>query len=212
MSDPITDSETELPRPGDAGHVPPRAPAPVPPEWRGLLDPGEEIIWQGRPVAGIDGNDFSPGRSAMGVVMTGFAIFWLSKLHAMRVPRDAAWLEAFMSLFGLMFVALGLREAGGYILLNALKRGRTYYTLTNRRAFIARTSLLGRKSLKSYPIDAGTVLDYDGAEPATIHFATETRKGQKGRTYSVPIGFERVRDGRALYRAMRDVQTGERDE
>ncbi|MDQ2093832.1 aspartate carbamoyltransferase catalytic subunit [Rhodalgimonas zhirmunskyi] len=204
MSERITDDATDLPPPAPAKAAPP-----APPGWEGILDPGERILWQGKPVRGIDGDDFNPMRSAMGVLMTGFAIFWLTKLNTMPDMKDGAPIKAFMSLFGLFFVAMGINTAGGYMIGNALKRARTHYTLTDRRAFIASSTLWGKKSLKSYAIGPKTPLEYDGAEPGTILFARETRQSSKGRHYTVTAGFRRIADSRAVYRKIRDVQTGE---
>ena len=64
-----------------------------------------------------------------------------------------------------------------------------------------------RSGIAADAIDEDTVLDYDAAEPATIHFAHEMRRG-KNRSYRVDIGFERIEDGREVYGLIRSVQTG----
>ena len=45
--------------------------------WDGLLDPGEEIIWQGQPAPGVQfewDNAFMP---FFFLFFTGFSVFWM---------------------------------------------------------------------------------------------------------------------------------------
>ena len=74
-----------------------------------------------------------------------------------------------------------------------------------KRAFIATDMPIRGRSLKSYPIDEDTVLDFIDGDLATIHFATERKRGKNG-TYTVNIGFERIENGREVYKKFRDVQ------
>ena len=109
--------------------------------------------------------------------------------------------------FGLIFVAAGLHMAGGYAVTRALARRYTWYTLTNRNAYVATNLPWQGKRLKSYPIAGDTVLEFDGSFPGSIHFAHKIRRGKNG-SYRVPIGFERIDDAREVYRLMRDIQKG----
>lgn len=64
--------------------------------------------------------------------------------------------------------------------------------------------LMGKR-LKSYPINPGTMLELDNSDPASIYFATQTKRTKNG-TREVRIGFERIADGRAVYAKFRDIQ------
>ncbi len=169
-------------------------------EWDGILDADEDILWQGPSDGGIT---FSADQGPMGILMglffMGFSLFWMSS--AMQAG-GSLWM------FGLLFFAVGFYNAIGCHFWKAYLRSNTFYTLTTKRAFIAQNVPLKGKSLKSYPITETTVLEYDGAEPATINFASEERKRSKGSRYTVDIGFERIRDGRKVMALMRSIQTG----
>ena len=112
-------------------------------------------------------------------------------------------------MFGLIHFSVGISVIVGAVYKSAYTRRRTWYTLTDRRAFIATELPIKGRTLKSYPIAPETVLIYAQGPLATIHFAEEERRGNKGRRYTVKIGFERIFEGDKVYRLMRDIQTGE---
>lgn len=166
--------------------------------WEGILDPGERIVWQGRPDGAIV---FKPANVALflfGLAFAGFALFWMIMAAS---AGGAFWM------FGLLHFAVGLGMAFGAIGWDAYKRRHSWYTLTDRRAFIATNLPLSGKRLASYPIDAGTRLSLTGTHPASLHFATRRKRGKNG-SYDVPVGFERLEDAQRVYRLMRGVQTG----
>jgi hypothetical protein len=166
------------------------------PGWDGILDEGEDIIWQGRPDAKLV---FKPENIVMflfGLAFAGFALFWMVM---------ASMAGGFFWMFGLIHFSVGVGIAGGALFWNAYKRKHSWYTLTSRRAFIATDMPVMGRSLKSYPIDEDTVLDFIDGDLATIHFATERKRGKNG-TYTVNIGFEWIENGRAVYQIFRDIQ------
>ncbi len=171
-----------------------------PEEWQGILDADETILWQGSPVAGVT---FKAEQGVMGVLIgfffMGFSLFWMSM--ASQAPGPF-WM------FGLIFFAIGFYNSIGCHFWHAYLRSQTFYTLTSKRAFIAKDVPLKGRTLKSYPITDTSVLEFDGGDPATINFASEERKGTKGSRYSVDIGFERIRDGRTVMGLFRSIQTG----
>lgn len=180
-----------------------------PPGWEDLLEPGETILWQGHPEPGITLRPIRPAQIAMGLVMTGFALFWTAMTVSMTRAGHAPWFfRNVFPLFGLIFVGAGLHMAGGYALTRAIARRFTWYTLTNRRAFIATNLPWQGKRLKSCTISANAPLDYDGDDPGTLWFASETRRGNR-RSYCVPIGFERIAEARKVHRLISDIQKGQ---
>lgn len=168
--------------------------------WEGLLDPGEEILWQGRPDGAIV---FRPRNVMMfffGLMFAGFALFW------MIMASQAGGL---FWMFGLLHFSVGVGISFGGIWGPAYKRRHTWYTLTNQRAFIASDMPIVGKKLQSYPITREMVLEFVDEPLASVHFANK-RKRTKNGSYLVPIGFERIVDGRNVYRMMRDIQRADR--
>lgn len=177
--------------------VPETAPPP-PPGWEGILDPGERILWQGRPAPGIvltAGNAFA---FLFGLGFAGFALFWMI---------GAAKAGAGFWAFGLIHFSVGLGMAAGALLWAPYRRRYTWYTLSDQRAFIATEMPHKGKALNSYPVTPQTVLRLADGAPGNVWFAEETRRG-KNRTYTVDIGFERIADADHVYRLMRDIQRG----
>ncbi len=168
----------------------------TPAAWQGILDDDENILWQGRPDGAVKwkpGNFFT---LIFGLFFAGFALFWMI---AAAQGGGVFWM------FGLIHFFIGLGIAIGPPFYNAWRRRHTWYTLTDKRAFIATDlPVIGRK-LESYPIDAGTILTYEAGEPATIHFAKKTKRGKNG-TYTVDVGFERIAGGAEVYRLLRNIQ------
>ncbi|MFQ5624190.1 MAG: aspartate carbamoyltransferase catalytic subunit, partial [Paracoccaceae bacterium] len=108
-------------------------------------------------------------------------------------------------MFGLIHFLVGVGIAVVPPFWTTFRRRRTWYALTDRRAFVATDLPLRGRRLKSYPITSEAVLDFNNEEPATIYFAQQTRRG-KNRTYQVNIGFERIADGPEVYQLMRGIQ------
>jgi len=171
------------------------------PGWEGILDPGETIIWQGRPDGAITLKPRNIMTLIFGIVFAGFALFWMTM---------AAQAGGGFWMFGLLHFSVGLGIIFAALFWGAYQRRHSWYTLTNTRALIATDMpLLGRK-LKSWPIIADSVLELTQGPPDTVHFAEKTKRSKNG-SYQVPIGFERIDDGREVFRLMRDIQTKARD-
>ncbi|NOX41976.1 MAG: aspartate carbamoyltransferase catalytic subunit [Alphaproteobacteria bacterium] len=164
--------------------------------WDGILDPGEEIIWQGRP----DGKIVMGIANIIGVIFgmffAGVALIWMV---AAASSGGLFWM------FGMIHFTVGLGIAFAAVYMGAYKRRNSWYTLTNRRAFIAYHFSVVGKQLKSYPINEGTVLDFQDDELASIFFATERRITRKG-SHTIKIGFERIANGRAVYAKFREIK------
>lgn len=168
----------------------------TPSAWQGILDDNEEILWQGRPDGAVIWKPSNFLTLIFGLFFSGFALFWM---------MQAAKAGGVFWMFGLIHFTAGLSIAIGPPFYSAWRRRHTWYTLTDRRAFIATDMpVLGRK-LESYPIDASTILTYQAGDPATLYFAKKTKRGKNG-TYTVDVGFERILDGADVYRQFRQIQ------
>jgi len=166
--------------------------------WDGILDKDEEIRWQGRPDGRVTFSIGNLATFAFGLFFAGFALVWMIM---------AASAGGLFWMFGLLHFAVGLAVAFGAIFFSAYRRRRTWYTLTNKRAFVATVLPFQGRRLKSYVIDDETVVELAAGDPASIFFATETRRTKNG-TRAVRVGFERVPDGQTVYRLIRDIQKG----
>lgn len=178
-----------------------------PESWEAYLDPGERLLWEGEPAAGIRIRGSDIAQSVFGLFFGGFAIFWVTMASSMTsgqsMPGDMGIFQ-FFPLFGVPFVLVGAYMVFGQYVWKAFVRGRTRYALTTKRALIAK-SVWGR-SLKSWPINGRTRIELEPGRESTIWFAEEERRGSKGRRYTVKKGFEYIPGGEELYRMMRQVQ------
>lgn len=169
-----------------------------PPGWSGILDPGETVLWQGQPDDSIILGPGTIGLLLFGVVFAGFALLWMMMAAQ---AGGAFWM------FGLLHFSVGVGICIGAVAWTPWKRHHTWYTLTDRRAFIATDMPVMGRNLSSWPITPETVLQTDGGDPATIWFHEEVRQGRNGPSRH-RVGFERVSDGAMLYRQMRKIQKG----
>lgn len=172
---------------------------PTHPGWDGILDPGETILWQGRPDQSFKIDFGAIFGAVFGLVFAVFALFWMIM---------AASMGAGFWMFGLIHFTVGLGLTWKSVFGTTYRRRRSWYTLTDRRAFIATKSWRRGRDLKSYPITASSEITYFDGRFATIFFAREQRVGHKGRRYSVAIGFERITEGDKVMRLIRQVQNG----
>ncbi len=103
-----------------------------------LLDPGEQILWQGQPKQGVRLQASDAFLIPFSLMWGGFALFWeagvLGLIHLGNRHQDKPPL--FMALWGIPFVVIGLYIMVGRFFFDAFQRTRTVYLLTDRRAII----------------------------------------------------------------------------
>jgi hypothetical protein len=167
--------------------------------WDGILDPDEGILWQGRPQPGMSLRPGDYFMIAFGVFFAGFALIW------MVLALQAG---GFFWMFGVLHFSVGAGLVLWPLLGRPYVRSRTWYTLTNKRAFIASDVPIKGKSLNSYAITADTTLGLQDEQPGTIWFATERRRNQRG-TQEHRIGFERIENMRDVYALFRKIPRAE---
>ncbi|SLN62887.1 hypothetical protein PSA7680_03315 [Pseudoruegeria aquimaris] len=162
--------------------------------WNDILAPGEKVLWQGRPdTAFVAGRrDLMPA-----IFGLGFALI------ALRMFVGALPEGAFPALFLLLFIAAGLAVAVGGPARNWLGRRFATYSLSTRRAFIARS--WPKRSLESYDIAPDDVLELVDDTPGSVYFRTRYRNTANGARRE-RVGFERIADARHVYDLLRQVQ------
>lgn len=173
--------------------------------WAGILAPGEEILWQGRPQARIRWTGLLTPLTFMGVIFTGFSMFWITMAAVMTAGSNAPFPFNVFPLFGLPFLAVGLWMLGGRLLFDAWLRGRTWYTLTTQTAFVARNAF-GRKTLESWPIaDMDRVVWEDGSPGSVIFHMKHGTVPLTGRnaTRVQALGFHQIEGSQHVYGLLR---------
>jgi hypothetical protein len=92
---------------------------------------GERVLWSGRPGQGIIFTARDTFLIPFSVLWCGFAIFW-----TITATRTGGL--GFFTLFGSMFICIGLYLVVGRFMLDAFIRNGMRYAVTNRRILIAR--------------------------------------------------------------------------
>jgi multisubunit Na+/H+ antiporter MnhC subunit len=154
-------------------------------EWRGILDENESILWQGKPSDKLRLEFRSPLEPLSLVFFIGFSVLWMGEL------------------FFFFFCAFGFF---GVYFWQAYVRTKTHLTLTDNRAIIA-TAVMGKRTLKSYPITRTTELEFVDGPLGSIFFAKETIEDLES-TIVYPIGFESIENAREVFALFRKVQQG----
>lgn len=172
--------------------------------WSGILAEGETILWQGQPDGALAMDWSRATESAMGAFFVLFSLVWMG---------GAAKAGGFFWTFGLIFLAVGVWNALQPNLIDTLRRRRTWYTLTDRRAFIA-TDLPGQgRRLAAYPITDATMIELDlpGANGlGAVWFATRSGDWTWNRSRPRREGFARIPDPQKVAALMRDIQARDR--
>ena len=176
--------------------------------WETLLRPGEQVLWEGRPLPGFH----QPGKSLLMMIfglpflVIGVALF-IFGLHRLTQADTAsnAGLALFVTAFALPFGALGGFLVFGPLMSahNAARHVR--YALSNRAAYVERTSL-GRK-FEVYPILPSTALEIEqGKTVSSIWVHARMERDSDGDMGTVRAGFENIADGQSVYQLIRQIQ------
>ncbi|MEM7320182.1 MAG: aspartate carbamoyltransferase catalytic subunit [Pseudomonadota bacterium] len=144
--------------------------------WKFLLEDDEQIIWQGRPDGSFTLKDVSVPGVLFGLFFSGFSIFWI---------HGASQANIVFSLFGLPFLLTGLWMVGSCIFGSTFVRRRSWYTLTDRRAYVATWLPLRGRRLKSNLILDDKHLEFVDEEIPSVYFAVE-----KSETVTVIVNFQ----------------------
>lgn len=196
----------------------------APPGWDALLEPGERILWQGRPDPALFIGPANIAAALFGTFFAGFALVWMS-----LVGRGGSILW----MFGLLHFTVGAGIILGGLFWPTWQRRRSWYSLSNKRAFIATDMPFMGRSLNSYPITPDSRLHLIDGPPGSVTFHTNTSKfrssntrtvqmhGKPGiqvgvpsggssriRTRSTRIGFGRIHEARRVYSLMQQIQKG----
>jgi hypothetical protein len=149
----------------------------------GIVEPGESLIWAGRPAQGL--------RLTRSDLLTiPFSLLWVWLIG------DAVPL--LFRLWGIPFVVIGLYLIAGRFFVDARRRARTYYGLTDTRVLIVVVG--STRKLIALDLAAQKELEVEEAAAGrgTIRFgvAGESASGGDG---NEPPSFERIPEVSAVY-------------
>lgn len=180
----------------------------TPEGWQGILAPDERILWQGRPDGGFTLSAAQIAVAMFGMSFAGFAALWI--VLAARAGGVFWALGTIHFSIGMLIALVGL--FGGTFL-----RRRTWYTLSNRRAFIATDLPFMGRSLRDFPITPDTPITFHEGDLSSIMFATHSGvvdlappRHRPRRVYTSRVGFERISDGRRVLAIFRQAQRDQR--
>jgi hypothetical protein len=198
--------------------------AKAPPDgWEGILETGEDILWQGAPEGGVDFTGVWSVQTLFALFFTAFSLFWITMAYTITGQMNdgvGRVINTVFPLFGLPFLLVGLHLLVGRFWADARRRRNSYYTLTNRAAYIG-VQTGGKRSLDRYAIGPDTRLTLEDGDLGSIWFASRvnvrprhapsmhrSRSRIGGATQTTEsIGFERLCNAREIYAMMRKVQT-----
>lgn len=168
----------------------------MPAGWEGILAADEHILWQGRPDQGFHIGWLQVPLAAFGLFFAGFALFWMVM---------ASQAGGIFWMFGLLHFGVGLSIVFSATLLETITRRGTWYTLTDRNAFIATDLPFKGRNLETYPITPDTRLTLRDGAPGSVIFGAKLKRGNNG-SRSVDVGFNRIDDAGHVYHLMRKAQ------
>lgn len=170
--------------------------------WTPFLDPGERMLWTGRPIQGWT-------LSKIDIFLIPFSAIWaLGALGGVAAALAEAPLASLPVL--LLFLAIAFYIMVGRFMQDARRRARTRYAITDRRALILR----GRSSLQSKGLGRDMAVDLTAGPRSTIAFGEQPFFFGYARGFD-PFGmlkdftFFRIEDGERVYRLIRQIQNDE---
>ena len=170
------------------------------------LASGERLLWSGQPRRGVRLTAADAFLIPFSLLWGGFAIFWEYSVFQSNTPF-------FFRLWGIPFVLMGLYLILGRFFVDASRRSRTYYGLTDLRVLIiggsrlrSVTSLelgkLAQLGISEHSDRSGTISfgAYVGPMPEWL------ASSWPGTSKQLPPRFEMIEDVRAVYNSIREAQ------
>ncbi|MEO0914240.1 MAG: hypothetical protein AAFY59_14840 [Pseudomonadota bacterium] len=182
-------------------------PEPSRTRWEDYFEPGEKLVWQGRPIPG-GGHPGYILLSLFGMPFLGAGLFTFKEgvdhLIGAAVDLEADFDFMFLIPFSLPFLAIGAGLVFGPWLWPRYALRRTRYALSNKRAYIA-TTIWGQK-LETYAITADADIEIESRRHHTVTFANRVSKDSDGDLTTTKISFENIEEGEKVYHLLRDIQ------
>ena len=175
-------------------------------EVTGELASGERLLWSGQPRGGIRLTPADAFLIPFSLLWGGFAIFWEYRVFQTNAPF-------FFRLWGIPFVLMGLYLIVGRFFVDASRRSRTYYGLTDIRILI----IAGSRSRSVTSLELGRLAQLGITEHSdrsgTISFGTYigpmpgwVASSWPGTSKQLPPRFEMIENVRTVYNSIREAQ------
>jgi hypothetical protein len=175
--------------------------------FRDELSQDERTLWSGRPRQGLLLRASDAFLIPFSLMWGGFAIFW----EYAAVTNTSA--PHFLVIWGIPFVAIGLYLIFGRFFVDAARRARTFYVLTDERVIII--SGIFSRTIKSLPLKTLTEVNLvtKSNNSGTITFGHMSLHAYMagvmpwpGMSRYLPPSFEFIEDARAVYDQIREAQ------
>lgn len=118
----------------------------IEPGLAGYLQPGEQVLWTGRPDPRVELGGSEVVVVSSGIAFIGIAVIW--EIGA-GLLGGAPW---YFLLFGLMFIAVGVYMAIGWPVRVRYVRAHTRYVVTDRRAIALTPRAVTDCPLRDQPV------------------------------------------------------------
>ncbi|MFV0410765.1 MAG: hypothetical protein ACK5LJ_14050 [Paracoccus sp. (in: a-proteobacteria)] len=166
------------------------------PGWTGLLEEGEDVRWQGwsRP-------KLRPSKDWMVSCLFGGIPVLVGAGFCLAGAGFDSWLAW---IIGGLLVSLGLWLILWLTIWEHVEQRRVFYSLSNRRAFIGLSPLLGKRRLVSWPITPASGFRLIKGDPPSIRFYEGRLKS--GRLPRHHAAFESIEDADEVYKLLQSLQ------
>jgi hypothetical protein len=167
----------------------------------GIVEPGESLLWAGRPAQGLRFTRSDLLQVPFSLIWGGFAIFW-----ELSVIRGGAPL--LMRLWGIPFVLVGLYMIAGRFFVDAYRRARTFYGLTDTRVLIVTVGSMQKLTALDLAAQKEIQVEEGAGGRGTIRFGAagasgfEMRIGRSNK--NEPPSFEGIPEVAAVYARIRE--------
>lgn len=168
-------------------------------DWQAQMAQGETLLWQGRPDAGWFITLSQAGRLLRTVIMIGLFFYILARLQKTIPPL---WDVQMIVLF------IFFQAVPSEMLRSVLRRRRSWYALTNRRALMLTDQApFGQRSYEVALAAAPPVETVQSGAFVSIFFPTAPKRGWSLLGEAPKQGFERLRDGAGVLDLIRKIQS-----
>lgn len=170
---------------------------------RSELERDETLIWAGRAGRGIRFTSRDAFMIPFSLMWCGFAIFWETTVILVNAPL-------LFKLWGIPFVVVGLYIVFGRFLVDARRRAKTFYGVSDRRAlivFAGRTRRVTSLQLANQQLQ----LEQSARGSGSILFGEQSQQRAVGTFFIAQSNasgfrFEAIDDARAVYRQIVEAQ------
>ena len=166
---------------------------------------GERLLWSGQPRQGVVFRGSDVFMIPFSLMWGGFAIFWEAGVIMSGAPL-------FFTVWGVPFVLVGLYMIFGRFFVDARRRGRTFYGVTDKRVIIVSGALSRKVKSMNLRTLSDLLLSERGDGSGTITFGARHPMDWwlGGTTWpgmpEMSPAFELIADARGVYEVIRDAQ------